>query len=59
LAFLLYTHALRRLKATEASVFLNLSPMLTALLAWGTLGETLTPSRPSALATATLGASLA
>jgi len=58
LAYLVYNHALRSLTATEANVILNLSPLGTALLAWVTLGETLSPLRIVALATVLLGAGL-
>lgn len=55
-AFLLYTHAVQHLKATEASVILNLSPLGTALLAWGTLGEAISPTRLGAICMVILGA---
>lgn len=40
MAYLLFTHALSRLRATEANVVLNLSPLGTAAIARWTLGET-------------------
>ena len=58
-AFLLYTHALRHLKATEASVILNLSPIATALIARSTLGEVIQPGRMIALVVIVAGAILA
>jgi len=58
-AYLLFTHALRYLAATEANVILNLSPLGTALIAWATLGEALTPHQIGAMFVVVLGASLA
>ena len=58
LAYLVYNHALRHLTASEANVILNLSPLGTALLAWLTLGETLSPLRIVAMAIVLLGAGL-
>ena len=40
-AYLLYNHALRVLAALEMSMLLNLTPLVTALLAWAFLGERL------------------
>lgn len=42
-AFLLYNHALTRLTASRASVFINLIPVVTAVGAWLLLGEMLAP----------------
>lgn len=42
-AFLLYNHALTRLPASRASVFINLIPVVTATGAWLLLVEVLTP----------------
>lgn len=39
--YTLYNHALRVLKAFEMSIFTNLTPLVTALLAWLLLGEQL------------------
>ncbi|MBC7169668.1 EamA family transporter [Candidatus Bipolaricaulota bacterium] len=58
LAYLVYNHALRHLTAVEANVILNLSPLGTALLAWVTLGETLSPLRLVAMAIVLLGAGM-
>ncbi len=43
--YLLYNHALQALDAFELNTILNLSPLVTALLAWITLGERLSPSQ--------------
>lgn len=39
IAYLLYNHSLRHLTAVQVNVMLNLSPIGTALIAWGALGE--------------------
>ncbi len=59
IGYLLYNHALRRLTAVEASVILNLTPLGTALIAWGTLGERLTSLQLGAIFVVIIGASLA
>lgn len=59
IGYLLYNHALRRLTAVEANVILNLTPLGTALIAWGTLGERLTSLRLGAIFIVIIGASLA
>jgi len=43
IAYLLYNHAMRHLTAVQVNVMLNLSPVGTAFIAWGTLGETINP----------------
>jgi drug/metabolite transporter (DMT)-like permease len=43
LAYLLYNHSMRRLTAVQVNVMLNISPIGTALIAWGTLGERISP----------------
>jgi len=58
LAYMLYTHALVRLKASEANVILNLVPIGTALLAWLTLGEALRPLQYPAVGLVVLGVTL-
>ena len=59
LAYLLFTHALRELTATEANVILNLSPLGTALIAWATLGEGLSAAQGLAMVAVVAGAALA
>jgi len=58
-AYLLFHHALHRLRAGEANVLLNLTPVATALIAWGALGDRLACSQVAAMAVVILGASLA
>ncbi len=58
-AYLLFNHALHRLHAGEANVLLNLTPVATALIAWGTFGDCLTAIQVAAMAVVILGASLA
>lgn len=58
-AYLLFNHSLRRLQAVEANVMLNLSPLGTALIAWGALGERLLPIQIAAMLLVVTGASLA
>jgi len=58
-AYLLFTHALRGLRATEANVILNLSPLGTALIAWATLGEGVSVAQGLAMAAVVSGAALA
>lgn len=57
-AYLLYNHSLRRLTAIEANVMLNLTPLGTALIAWGTLNERLLPVQIAAMLLVVVGASL-
>jgi len=59
LAYLLFTHALQELTATEANVILNLSPLGTALIAWATLGEGLSAAQGLAMVAVVAGAALA
>lgn len=42
-AFMCYNHALTRVPASRAAVFINCIPVVTAISAWIILGETLTP----------------
>jgi len=58
-AYSLFNHALHRLHATEANVLLNLSPVATALIAWGAFGDRLTTLQIAAMAVVIVGASLA
>ncbi len=58
-AYLLYNHSLRRLTAVEANVMLNLTPLGTALIAWGALGERLSPLQIGAVFLVVGGTSLA
>jgi len=58
-AYLLFNHALHRLHAGEANVLLNLTPVATALIAWGALGDRLAGLQIVAMAVVVLGASLA
>ena len=57
-AYLLYNHSLQRLAAVEANVMLNLTPIGTAMIAWGTLGERLFPIQMAAMVLVIGGASL-
>jgi drug/metabolite transporter (DMT)-like permease len=43
IAYMLYNHALQKLTALEMNIFLNLSPLMTALLAWVLIDEKLSP----------------
>jgi probable blue pigment (indigoidine) exporter len=58
LAYLLYNHALQDLTAIEANVMLNLTPLGTAVIAWGALGERLVPIQIVAMFLVVVGASL-
>lgn len=58
-AYLLFNHALRRLRAGEANVLLNMTPIATALIAWGAFGDRLTPLQMVGIAIVILGATLA
>jgi drug/metabolite transporter (DMT)-like permease len=57
-ANLLYNHALRVLTALEMSVMLNLAPLVTALLAWLLLQESLTRLQIAGLAIVVIGVML-
>lgn len=59
IAYLLFNHSLQRLTAVEANVMLNLTPLGTAIIAWGTLRERLTPLQIVAMLLVVAGASLA
>jgi drug/metabolite transporter (DMT)-like permease len=59
LAYLLYNHSLRRLTAVEADVLLNLTPLGTALIAWGALDERLTGLQIAAMLLVVAGTTLA
>ena len=58
-AYLLFNHALRRLRAGEANVLLNMTPAATALIAWGAFGDRLTALQMAGIAIVILGATLA
>jgi drug/metabolite transporter (DMT)-like permease len=58
LANLLYNHALRALTALEMSVMLNLAPLVTALLAWLVLQESITEFQIAGLAIVVVGVML-
>ncbi len=58
LANLLYNHTLRSLTALEMSVMLNLAPLVTALLAWLVLQESLTEPQIAGLAVVVVGVML-
>ena len=57
-AYLLFNHSLQRLAAVEANVMLNLTPLGTALIAWGALGERLFPIQIAAMCLVIGGAGL-
>ena len=57
-AYILYNHALRTITALEMNVFLNLSPLGTAVLAWLFLGESLTSMKLLGIVTAIVGVTL-
>ncbi|HHR85267.1 MAG TPA: hypothetical protein ENL23_02840 [Candidatus Acetothermia bacterium] len=59
LAYLLYNHSLQHLTAVQVNVMLNLSPIGTALIAWGALGEHISPFQMAAMFMIIAGASLA
>ena len=42
-AYLLYNHALTKIPAAKAAIFINGIPLVTIIGAWLMLGETLTP----------------
>jgi len=58
LAYLLYNHSLQHLTAVQVNVMLNLSPIGTALIAWGALGERITPFQMVAMFMIIAGATL-
>lgn len=58
LAYLLYNHALQRLTILEMKVLLNMSPLMTAILAWFFLAEELTMVQILGLFIAVIGVSL-
>ena len=58
LAYLLYNHSLQHLTAVQVNVMLNLSPIGTALIAWGALGERITSLQVLAMFLVIAGASL-
>ena len=58
-AYLLFNHALRRLRAGEANVLLNMTPVATAVIAWGAFGDRLTALQMAGIAVVILGATLA
>lgn len=57
-AYLLFNHSLRQLQAVEANIMLNLSPIATALIAWGALGEHLVAIQIIAMLLVVAGASI-
>jgi len=57
--YLLFNHALQRLRAGEANVLLILTPMATAVIAWAAFGERLTTLQLCAMAIVIGGAGLA
>ena len=58
LAYLLYNHSMQHLTAVQVNVLLNLSPIGTALIAWGALGERLTSVQMIAMLLVIVGAVL-
>ena len=58
IAYLLYNHSMRQLTAVQVNVLLNLSPIGTALIAWGALGERLSPLQMIAMFFVIVGAVL-
>jgi drug/metabolite transporter (DMT)-like permease len=48
-AYLWFNYSLQHLRAFEANTILNLAPLGTALIAWGTLGEQLLPVQIAAM----------
>jgi drug/metabolite transporter (DMT)-like permease len=58
LGYLLYNHALRKLTALEMNMILNLTPLVTALIAWALLGERLLPVQIAAVVVVIAGVSL-
>lgn len=55
LAYAAWSRALRHLRAFEANVFLGLTPMVTALIAWALLGQRPSAIQFAAMALATAG----
>lgn len=58
LAYVLYNHALKTITALEMTMFLNLSPLGTAGLAWLLLGEALTVVQLLGVGTVIVGVTL-
>jgi len=58
LAYLLYNHSLQHLTAVQVNVMLNLCPIGTALIAWGALGESISPFQMAAMFMIIAGATL-
>ncbi len=58
IAYLLYNHSLRHLTAVQVNVMLNLSPIGTALIAWGALGERVSTLQVMAMFMVIIGAVL-
>jgi len=57
--YLLFNHALRRIRAGEANVLLTLTPISTAVIAWAAFGERLTVLQLCAMAIVIGGVGLA
>ena len=57
--YLLFNHALQRVRAGEANVLLSLTPIATAVIAWAAFGERLTALQLCAMAIVIGGAGLA
>jgi probable blue pigment (indigoidine) exporter len=57
--YLLFNHALQRVRAGEANVLLSLTPMSTAVIAWVAVGDRLTAFQLFAMAIVIAGAGLA
>lgn len=57
--YLLFNHALQRVRAGEANVLLSLTPIGTAVIAWAAFDERLTSLQLCAMAIAIAGAGLA
>lgn len=58
-AYLLFNHALQQVRAGEANVLLSLTPLSTAMIAWGAFGERLTALQLCAMAIVIGGTALA
>lgn len=58
IAYLLYNHSMRHLTAVQVNVLLNLSPIGTALIAWGALGERISSLQMVAMFLIIVGAGL-
>ena len=57
--YLLFNHALQQMRAGEANVLLSLTPLSTAVIAWGAFGERLTTLQLCAVAIVIGGTALA